>query len=150
MAGELPALEEVRRWFAEDLRVTCHLRDDRVVAAFAAVPRENFVGPGPWRMRHLVDGYGTTPDADPRRLYHNVLVALDQARGLHTVEPGLWARHFDQIAITAGSRVLQIGAGAGYFTAILAELAGSAGRVDGLQDHPPPPGTAQPHLQAWA
>ena len=144
-----PTLEQARRWFAEDLRVTCHLRDGRVVEAFAAVPRERFVGAGPWRLRHLVDGYWTTPDADPRLLYHNVLVALDEARGLNTGEPGLWARYFDGLEIASGSRVLQIGAGSGYFTAVLAELAGPAGRVDGIEIDVGLAGAAKRNLQAW-
>jgi len=148
MSGGIPALDEVRRWFAEDLRVTCHLHDERVVAAFATVPRERFVGPGPWRIRHFVDGYWTTPDDDPRRLYHNVLVALDETRGLNTGEPGLWARHFDSLGIAAGSRVLQIGAGAGYFTAILAELAGPSGRVDGIEIDAPLAAAARRNLEA--
>jgi protein-L-isoaspartate(D-aspartate) O-methyltransferase len=149
MTDAKPALNEVRRWFAEDLRVTCNLRDERVVEAFATVPREAFVGPGPWRLRHLVDGYWTTPDADPRRLYHNVLVALDETRGLNTGEPGLWARHFDRLEIAPGSRILQIGAGAGYFTAILAELAGAGGRVDGIEIDPELAATARRNLAAW-
>jgi protein-L-isoaspartate(D-aspartate) O-methyltransferase len=149
MADGMPTLDEVRRWFAEDLRVTCHLGDARVVDAFAAVPRERFVGPGPWRLRHFIDGYWTTPDADPRRLYHNVLVALDETRGLNVGEPGLWARHFDRLGIAAGSRVLQIGAGSGYFTAILAELAGPAGRVDGIEIDPALAAAAQRNLEAW-
>jgi protein-L-isoaspartate(D-aspartate) O-methyltransferase len=149
MADGPPGLDEVRRWFAEDLRTTCHLSDERVVAAFAAVPREGFVGPGPWRIRHFVDGYWTTPDSDPRRLYHNVLVALDESRGLNTGEPGLWARHFDRLAITPGSRVLQIGAGAGYFTAILAELVGATGKVLGFEVDGPLAETAAKNLTPW-
>jgi len=129
--------------------MTCHLRNERVVAAFAAVPRERFVGPGPWRILHLVDGYWTTPDDDPRCLYHNVLVALDEARGLNTGEPGLWARHFDGLGIVDGNRVLQIGAGAGYFTAILAELVGIDGRVLGLEVDEPLAAAAKVNLQAW-
>ena len=149
MADRTPSLDEVRRWFAEDLRAICHLRDERVVAAFAAVPRERFVGPGPWRIRHLIDGYWTTPDDDPRHLYHNILVALDEARGLNTGEPALWARHFDRLEIADGSRVLQIGAGAGYFTAILAELAGSTGHVDGIEIDTALAAGARRNLEAW-
>ncbi|WP_428662659.1 protein-L-isoaspartate O-methyltransferase family protein [Reyranella sp.] len=149
MADRTPALAEARRWFAEDLRMICHLRDERVVAAFATVPRERFVGPGPWRIRHFVDGYWTTPDDDPRHLYHNVLIALDEARGLNTGEPALWARHFDGLGIVDGSRVLQIGAGAGYFTAILAELAGPTGHVDGIEIDAALATAARRNLGAW-
>ena len=149
MVDRTPVLDEVRRWFAEDLRAICHLCDERVVPAFAAVPRERFVGPGPWRIRHLIDGYWTTPDDDPRHIYHNVLVALDEARGLNTGEPALWARHFDRLEIADGSRVLQLGAGAGYFTAILAELAGAGGRVDGIEIDVVLAGAARRNLEAW-
>ena len=118
-----PSLAQARRWFAEDLRVIGHLLDERVIDAFAAVPRERFAGPGPWRILHFSDGYWTTPDDDPRRLYHNVLIALDEERRLNIGEPLLWARHFDRIGVEEGDRVLQIGTGSGYYTAILAELA---------------------------
>jgi protein-L-isoaspartate(D-aspartate) O-methyltransferase len=140
---------EARRWFAEDLRVTCHLRDERVVRAFAFVPREQFLGPGPWRLRHLADGYWDSPDDDPRWVYHNVLVALDESKGLNNGEPGLWARHFDSLAIRPGERVLQIGAGSGYYTAILAELVGSEGTVQGLEIEAALASAAVVNLKNW-
>ena len=39
-----------RRSYAEELRLTAHVRSPAVIAAFAAVPRERFVGPGPWHV----------------------------------------------------------------------------------------------------
>ncbi|CAN5910198.1 methyltransferase [soil metagenome] len=142
-------LDEARRWFAEELRAIGHLGNERVVEAFATVPRERFAGPGPWRILHFVDGYWSTPDADPRRLYHNVLVALDEARGLNIGEPLLWARHFDRIGLKDGDRVLQIGTGSGYYTAILAELAGPSGRIDGIEIDGPLAEKATDNLAAW-
>ena len=144
-----PSLAETRRWFAEELRAICHLGDERIVEAFATVPRERFVGPGPWRVLHLADGYWTTPDADPRRLYHNVLVALDESSGLNTGEPSLWAYYFDRLGINAGDRVLQVGTGSGYFTAILAELVGPSGRVLGLEVDALLAKAAERNLAAW-
>ena len=38
MARQL-SLPQARRWFAEELRATGHLLDERVIDAFAAVPR---------------------------------------------------------------------------------------------------------------
>lgn len=149
MDATRPSLEEARRWFAEELRAICHIGDERVVEAFATVPRELFVGPGPWRIFHFADGYWTTQDADPRRLYHNVLVALDESRGLNIGEPVLWARHFDRIGVQDGSRVLQLGAGSGYYTAILAELVGPTGRVDAIEIDAPLAEAAQRNLAAW-
>jgi protein-L-isoaspartate(D-aspartate) O-methyltransferase len=142
-------LEQARRWFAEDLRTTGHLSDERVVDAFATVPREGFAGPGPWRIRHFADGYWTTPDDDPRRLYHNVLIALDEARSLNIGEPLLWARHLDRIGLKEGDRILQVGVGSGYYTAVLAELAGRSGRIDGIEIDPPLAAMAQRNLEAW-
>lgn len=149
MAGHRPDLVEVRRWFAEELRSVCHVEDERVVEAFATVPRETFAGPGPWRIFHFADGYWTTADADPRRLYHNILVALDESRGLNIGEPMLWARHFDRIDVRQGSRVLQLGAGSGYYTAILAELVGPRGRVDAIEIDGPLASLAQRNLATW-
>jgi protein-L-isoaspartate(D-aspartate) O-methyltransferase len=144
-----PSLAQARRWFAEDLRVIGHVVDERVIDAFATVPRERFVGPGPWRILHFADGYWTTPDDDPRRLYHNVLIALDEERRLNIGEPLLWARHFDRIGVKGGDRVLQIGTGSGYYTAILAELVGSTGRVEGIEIDAPLAATAERNLEAW-
>ena len=144
-----PSLAQARRWFAEDLRVIGHLLDERVIDAFATVPRERFAGPGPWRILHFADGYWTTPDADPRRLYHNVLIALDEERRLNIGEPLLWARHFDRIGVKDGDRVLQIGTGSGYYTAILAELVGPTGQVEGIEIDAPLAATAERNLEAW-
>lgn len=142
-------LAEARRLFAEELRVVAHVRREEVVRAFATVPRERFVGPGPWRLLNLIDGYWTTPDDDPRWLCHNVLVALDEARGLNTGEPSLWAHHLDRIGVHEGDRVLQIGTGSGYFTAILAEIAGSGGSVLGLEVDGPLAETAGRNVASW-
>jgi protein-L-isoaspartate(D-aspartate) O-methyltransferase len=144
-----PSLAQARRWFAEDLRVIGHLLDERVIDAFATVPRERFAGPGPWRILHFADGYWTTPDADPRHLYHNVLIALDEERRLNIGEPLLWARHFDRIGVKDGDRVLQIGTGSGYYTAILAELVGPNGKVEAIEIDTPLAATAERNLEAW-
>jgi protein-L-isoaspartate(D-aspartate) O-methyltransferase len=147
--ANLMTIDDARRSFAEELRFIAHLGDQRVVDAFAAVPRERFVGPGPWRILHISDGYWSTPDADPRHLYHNVLVALDESTGLNTGEPSLWAYHFDRLGIRARDRVLQIGTGTGYFTAILADLVGRSGKVLGLEVEPRLAAAAQGNLADW-
>jgi protein-L-isoaspartate(D-aspartate) O-methyltransferase len=62
-------VEAARLSYAEELRFTAHIRSAAVRAAFAAVPRERFVGTGPWRVRSPMDlsEYWTTADADPVR-----------------------------------------------------------------------------------
>jgi protein-L-isoaspartate(D-aspartate) O-methyltransferase len=125
-------LVKLRRWFAEDMRVRAPVqRSARVVDAFAAVPREAFVGPGPWRVMsgQRSDLMTVTDDDDPRWLYHDVLVTIDASRGLNNGQPSLWAYVFDRLDLAPGERVLQIGAGTGYYSAVLAEIVGPAGRV---------------------
>jgi protein-L-isoaspartate(D-aspartate) O-methyltransferase len=118
-------------------------RDVRVEQAFAAVPREPFAGPTPWFIRSSTwfggfdrPPYVEAPDADPAFLYQDVLIALDRARGINIGQPSLHAHLLDAIALTEGETVLQVGAGSGYYTAILAHLVGSAGRVHAFEIDP--------------
>jgi protein-L-isoaspartate(D-aspartate) O-methyltransferase len=142
-------LAEARRAYAEELRAVAHVTDERIVEAFAAVPRERFVGPGPWRVLNLYEQRYRTTENDPRAIYHNVLVALDESRGLNTGEPSLWAYHFDRLGVQPGDRVLQIGTGSGYFTAILAELVGRTGRVLGFEVDATLAEAAAKNLEPW-
>jgi protein-L-isoaspartate(D-aspartate) O-methyltransferase len=50
-----------------------------IVEAFPAAPRERFLGSGPWRLiaPGRPDQPFSTPDADPRWLYHDVVVTID-------------------------------------------------------------------------
>ncbi|KIZ48046.1 MULTISPECIES: methyltransferase domain-containing protein [Rhodopseudomonas] len=104
-------------------------RDPRVRDAFAAVPREPFAGPGPWSMKGLGKAYVLTPDDDPAFLYQDALVALDAARGVNIGQPGVHALWLAAVRPQPGEQVLQVGAGSGYYTAILAHLVGPQGRV---------------------
>ncbi len=125
-----------RRAYAEELRATSPvLRNESVVEAFATVPRERFLGPGPWTILPgpRSDMKYVTPDADPRRVYHDVLVPLDEAQDINNGQPSLWAYMFDQLNLRPGERVFQVGAGTGYYTAILAELVGRQGRVTAVE-----------------
>ena len=128
-------ITQARRWFAEELRHTAHVRSPAVIEAFASVPREHFAGPGPWRLLSPLGGpdYWTTDDADPRRLCHDVLVAIDEKRRLNNGQPSLWAALFDQLGVAPGDRVIHVGAGLGYYSAILAELVGANGNVTAIE-----------------
>jgi protein-L-isoaspartate(D-aspartate) O-methyltransferase len=133
-----PDLETARRWFAEELRYVVRVRSPAVVQAFATVPRERFAGPGPWRILspRRSEDYWSTEDADPRRLCHDVLVAIDETRRLNNGQPSLWAQLFDLLDLAAGDHVIHIGAGQGYYSAILAEIVGPAGRVTAIEIDP--------------
>jgi protein-L-isoaspartate(D-aspartate) O-methyltransferase len=71
----------------------------------------------------------TTPDAHPRRVYHNIVVAIDPARQLFNGQPGTLTVWIDALALEPGARVLHIGCGLGYYAAILAQAVGPSGRV---------------------
>jgi protein-L-isoaspartate(D-aspartate) O-methyltransferase len=52
-------LERARREFAEKIRAMSALRSTRLVDALASVPREKFLGPGPWQiLRSAEAGHG--------------------------------------------------------------------------------------------
>ena len=144
-------IETRRRFYAEELRFTTRMRSPRVEAAFAAVPREKFVGDGPWRLKSLwnMADYWTTDDADPKHVYHDVLIALDEKLGLNNGQPSLWAFLFDRLGVAAGDQVLHLGSGTGYYTAILAELAGAEGRVTAFEIEPSMVERARMALAPW-
>jgi protein-L-isoaspartate(D-aspartate) O-methyltransferase len=129
------SIQAARRHYAEDLRFTTRMSSPALFNAFATVPRERFVGPGPWRV--LSQGeFWTTENADPRNVYHNVLISLDEAKSINNGQPSLWASFLDQLGTQAGDHVLHLGCGTGYYTAILAEIAGPQGSVTAIEiDH---------------
>src|SRR6266480_2993441 len=85
------SIEEARHRYAEELRFTARLGSRAVIDAFATVPRERFFGPGPWRLLSpmALGEYWTTEDGDPRHLYHDVLIAIDEQRRLNNGQPSL-------------------------------------------------------------
>jgi protein-L-isoaspartate(D-aspartate) O-methyltransferase len=135
MAG---SVEEARHSYAEELRFTARVGSRAVIDAFATVPRERFFGPGPWRVLSpmAMAEYWTTEDADPRHLYHDVLVAIDEERRLNNGQPSLWARMYDQLELRHGGHVVHVGAGTGYYSAILAEIVGRTGQVTAIEIDP--------------
>lgn len=127
-------LAGMRRWYAEGLKIRVGVKNDAIIDAFSAVPRERFLGPGPWHVPSIIDGnYTRTPDAHTRWLYHDTLVAIDKKRNLNSGSPSAWAFWLDQLDIKAGERILQVGAGVGYFSALLAELVGVNGKVTAVE-----------------
>lgn len=106
----------------------------RLLEALAAVPREAFLARGPWRIKgEAARSYRLTPDADPAHLYANVLVAIDARRRLDTGLPSLWAHVIDVLDVRERERVVQIGCGLGYFSAVLSHVVGPKGRVRAIE-----------------
>jgi len=153
LPAEMPAdIAAARRWYAEDLRLRAPIRRTfAIVEAFAAVPRERFLGEPPWRI--IPDATPRAPVAAPDRsarwVYHDVLVAIDPAKNLNNGMPSLWARIFDHLALRPGGRVLQVGAGTGYYTAVLAEIVGAGGRVTAVEIDGELAARARENLAPW-
>jgi len=144
------SLDDRRQLFAEEIAAVTQLDAPALLAAFGRVPREGFLGDGPWQIYNGLDrSYGTTSDADPRHLYHDVVVAIDPARELNNGQPSSLARWLAALEPAPGQRLLHVGCGTGYYTAILAEVVGPTGRIVGYEADPGLAERARVNLAAW-
>jgi len=134
----MTVLAEARKFYARLMAANSGSADPRLEEAFATVPREAFLGPGPWtvivgRMVTAGNGKVVTPSADPVHIYQDVLVALDADKGINNGEPSLHAMWIGKIAPKPGEAVTHIGAGTGYYTALLARLVSPGGPVTAFE-----------------
>jgi protein-L-isoaspartate(D-aspartate) O-methyltransferase len=126
------SLEQIRSFFATMMAVASGSTDPRFERAFELVRREAFVGPGPWHIS-VYQRTVETPNADPVFLYQNVLVQLDAAKGINNGEPFLHAAWMGAVAPKAGDAICHIGAGTGYYSAILSVLVLPGGGVSAFE-----------------
>jgi protein-L-isoaspartate(D-aspartate) O-methyltransferase len=127
-----------RRRYAELIRQRAHLRSERVVRALAEVPREDYLGPGPWKVLRPPNlrTYEDTQDGNPAHIYDDVLVALDPARSLCNGLPSGLCAWIDSLDLREGERVAHAGCGTGYYTAIIAHMVGDKGHVTAIEFDP--------------
>ena len=156
------SLDQVKQFFAEEIRVVANIQTPAIVAALAKVPREAFLGPGPWQIPVLDTssatiggGYGankyrSTDDADPRQLYHNCPIAIDPSRNLNNGQPASLASWIDTLELRDGDHAVHIGCGVGYYTAIIAEVVGPNGRVIGVEIDPDLAARSQQNLSSYS
>ncbi len=136
-------LRGVRRRYARKIWRKAGLRSKLLVRAFAEVPRERYLGPGPWkvltsrkrgvRWRANNFGYRLTATAHPRHIYDDILVGIFPERLLNNGLPSALAGWFDHLDLKRGESVVHIGCGTGYYTAILAHAVGPGGHVTGVE-----------------
>ena len=122
-------LEAHRRFYADLITTSAGAAtNERLKDAFASTPRERFVGAGPWKV-FAGGNYVETPTDDPAFLYQDVVVALAPERRINNGEPSLHAISLAALNVKQGKKVLHVGAGTGYYTALLARLTGETGTV---------------------
>jgi protein-L-isoaspartate(D-aspartate) O-methyltransferase len=118
-----------REFYADLVTAAAPKPNDRLRAAFASVRRERYLGPGPWKIFALGGGYVETPNDDPVFLYQDVVVGLVPERLVNNGQPALHAACLGALNVTEGQTVVHVGAGTGYYTALLAALVGAGGSV---------------------
>jgi protein-L-isoaspartate(D-aspartate) O-methyltransferase len=126
-------LSIIRAAYAKQILAAAGVDNARLQAAFDAIRREDFLGPGPWPILRWLRDYVLTPDTDPVYLYTNDLVGIVPERRINNGQPSLHAHLIHQASPAAGEHVVHVGTGTGYYTAILAHLAGRSGRVTGIE-----------------
>ena len=130
-------LAVIRRAFAKQILLGAGVESDaRLEEAIAAVLRERFLGAPPWQISRQSRGYETVLSHDPAVLYQDALFALLSRRGVNNGSPSLHARWLHALSLREGERVAHIGAGSGYYTAIMAQLVGSRGHVLAVEFDP--------------
>jgi protein-L-isoaspartate(D-aspartate) O-methyltransferase len=147
--------DAARSFYADLVTAKGGTHNPRLIGAFRAVDRAAHLGPGPWKIFTPI-GYLDTPDREEAWIHQDVVVALAPERRINKGEPSLHARCLAAIDPQPGEHVLHVGAGTDYYTAILAQLVGPAGRVDAYELEPDLAAKAvaalatQPHITVHA
>ncbi|MGB2983244.1 MAG: protein-L-isoaspartate(D-aspartate) O-methyltransferase [Candidatus Bipolaricaulia bacterium] len=108
-------LAEQRRWMVEhDLRRR-GIRDERVLAVMSRVPRHTFV-----------------PEESMRRAYFDHPLPIGEGQTIS--QPYIVALMSEALELSGVERVLELGTGSGYQTAILAELSSEVWTIERSSD----------------
>ena len=152
-------IEECREFYAREVKFAANVTTPGLVEAFAQVPRETFLGAGPWQIGSaearsmsaagmLQMSYITVDD--PRDVYHNVVVSLERSKDINNGQPSALGRWIDALELKPGGRVYHLGCGVGYYTAIMAEVVGRNGSVVGIDLQPELIERAKKNLEGYS
>jgi protein-L-isoaspartate(D-aspartate) O-methyltransferase len=128
---------ETRKRYADEIRVSTGILSEALVRAFAVVPREEFVGPRPWKVLSKAAPGQLKPQVaevtEPAELYQDAAIFLDPTKMLTNGNPGTLAPWLDALQLAEGHSVFHLGCGTGYYTAVMAEVVGPSGRVTAVE-----------------
>jgi protein-L-isoaspartate(D-aspartate) O-methyltransferase len=110
------SLTGLRERLVDQVLATSGIRDERIAAALRDVPRHLFLPHLPPEEAYLDDAIVTKRDADGQPISSSS-------------QPAIMAIMLDQLTLTAGQRVLEIGAGTGYNAALMRHIVGPSGAV---------------------
>ena len=131
---------ETRKRYAGEICTVANINSEALLKAFADVPREDFVGQGPWRVLAAPAPGQWQPQvvnvSDPCELYRDVAVYLDASKSLANGNPSTLAPWLDSLNLSPGKSVFHLGCGTGYYTAIVAEIVGLRGQVTAAEVDP--------------
>jgi protein-L-isoaspartate(D-aspartate) O-methyltransferase len=151
--GEQVDLKAGRRAYSAEIGLRAGIRSAALLQALAEVPREQFLGPGPWRVAGSGPGASAnkcdTPDNDPIHVYKDVSVALDVTRNLYNGAPSILTAWIDALDLHDADRVFHLGGASGYYTAIMANVIGPLGRIVMVEIDKELGCFAQQALQDW-
>jgi protein-L-isoaspartate(D-aspartate) O-methyltransferase len=125
-------ISDARERFGREMARAAGLPEDSAIArVFAITPREAFLGPPPWR---IFDGDRECVLVnDPDRLYQDVLVQIKGEAAINNGQPSLHAMCLSALGVRCGDVAVHVGAGTGYYTAMLARLTESTGCVEAYE-----------------
>jgi protein-L-isoaspartate(D-aspartate) O-methyltransferase len=129
-------LAVLRRAYARQVTFLGEAASPALEDAYANVPREAFLGDGPWPVLRWPGGYLRTPDADPAWLYSDILIGIVPERGLNNGQPSAHATWIAAAAPAPGEHVVHIGAGVGYYSAIMGHMVGAQGALTAVEYDP--------------
>jgi protein-L-isoaspartate(D-aspartate) O-methyltransferase len=138
------------RVYAKQIVHAARASDPRLEDALAALRREDFLPPGPWQVMRFPGGYQQTPDNDPIYLYQDAPVAILPEKRLNNGQPSFLTFLISIGELRDGEHALHIGTGTGYYTAVMSHLAGSRGRVMGIEVEPELASRAKANLAQFA
>ena len=126
------------------------LRSTTLRRALTSVHRSLFLPPGPWVIETMDGSYYISDSNDPDLVLHCVGIALDAGRGLNNGNPATVSRLIEAAHPNLGETVLHVGAGAGYYSALMAEMVGPQGHVLAAEIDPQLHPQAQANLASWS